>query len=231
MPPSLSTSHARACTHPLVTQTIASSAPVIATASASAESSDRSRFHKREICQARLQKMDGFDQTVIVKVVMATNRVDTLDPTSLRPGRLDRKVEFPLPDWRQKRLVFQVCTAKKNLSEEANLEDYFCRPDKICDADVEVLLSCAGQSCQNYEKGREAAPYSKAILRHIIDLKRHFKRAGKSKVVPKYFQVGTVVEPASEFYSSRLKNRERKATLVDELLSDQSLKSYRVQPA
>jgi 26S proteasome regulatory subunit T3 len=52
--------------------------------------------------------MDGFDQTVNVKVVMATNRVDTIDPTLLRPGRLDRKVEFALPDWRQKRLVFQV---------------------------------------------------------------------------------------------------------------------------
>jgi len=71
-------------------------------------------------------------------------------------------------------------------------------------------------------------PVSTRLLRHIIDLKRHFKRVGKFKVVLKYFQVGTVVEPASEFYSSRLKNRERKATLVDELLSDQSLKSYRV---
>jgi 26S proteasome regulatory subunit T3 len=52
--------------------------------------------------------MDGFDQTVNVKVVMATNRADTLDPTLLRLGRLDRKVEFPLPDWWHKRLVFQV---------------------------------------------------------------------------------------------------------------------------
>ena len=39
---------------------------------------------------------------------MATNRPDTLDPALLRPGRLDRKIEFPLPDRRQKRLVFQV---------------------------------------------------------------------------------------------------------------------------
>lgn len=53
--------------------------------------------------------MDGFDQTVNVKVIMATNRADTLDPALLRPGRLDRKIEFPLPDRRQKRLVFQVC--------------------------------------------------------------------------------------------------------------------------
>ena len=42
------------------------------------------------------------------KVIMATNRPDTLDPALLRPGRLDRKIEFPLPDRRQKRLVFQV---------------------------------------------------------------------------------------------------------------------------
>jgi 26S proteasome regulatory subunit T3 len=55
-----------------------------------------------------LVQMDGFDQTVNVKVIMATNRADTLDPALLRPGRLDRKIEFPLPDRRQKRLVFQV---------------------------------------------------------------------------------------------------------------------------
>lgn len=55
-----------------------------------------------------LNQMDGFDQTVNVKVIMCTNRADTLDPALLRPGRLDRKIEFPLPDRRQKRLIFQV---------------------------------------------------------------------------------------------------------------------------
>ncbi len=47
---------------------------------------------------------------VLLQVIMATNRADTLDPALLRPGRLDRKIEFPLPDRRQKRLVFQVGT-------------------------------------------------------------------------------------------------------------------------
>lgn len=54
---------------------------------------------------------------------MATNRADTLDPALLRPGRLDRKIEFPTPDRRQKRLIFTTVTAKMNLSEEVDLED------------------------------------------------------------------------------------------------------------
>lgn len=70
-----------------------------------------------------LTQMDGFDQTSNVKVIMATNRADTLDPALLRPGRLDRKIEFPLPDRRQKRLIFQTITGKMNLSDEVDLED------------------------------------------------------------------------------------------------------------
>ncbi len=61
---------------------------------------------------------------------MATNRHDTLDPALLRPGRLDRKIEFPLPDRRQKRLVFSTITSKMNLSEEVDLEDYVARYKK-----------------------------------------------------------------------------------------------------
>lgn len=57
------------------------------------------------------------------QVIMATNRADTLDPALLRPGRLDRKIEFPLPDRRQKRLIFSTITGKMNLSEEVDLED------------------------------------------------------------------------------------------------------------
>jgi 26S proteasome regulatory subunit T3 len=91
-----------------------------------------------------LNQMDGFDQATNVKVIMATNRADTLDPALLRPGRLDRKIEFPFPDRRQKRLVFGACTAKMNLSDEVDLEDYVSRPDKISAADIASICQEAG---------------------------------------------------------------------------------------
>jgi len=91
-----------------------------------------------------LTQMDGFDQATNVKVIMATNRADTLDPALLRPGRLDRKIEFPNPDRRQKRMVFSACTAKMNLSEEVQLEDYVNRADKISCAEIAAICQEAG---------------------------------------------------------------------------------------
>lgn len=45
-----------------------------------------------------INQLDGFDPRGNIKVLMATNRPDTLDPALMRPGRLDRKIEFSLPD-------------------------------------------------------------------------------------------------------------------------------------
>jgi len=91
-----------------------------------------------------LSQMDGFDQTDTVKVIMATNRPDTLDPALLRPGRLDRKIEFPHPDRRQKRLIFQVCTSKMNLGDDVDLEDYVSRGDALSAADISSICQESG---------------------------------------------------------------------------------------
>lgn len=72
----------------------------------------------QRILMELLNQMDGFDQHTNIKVIMGTNRADTLDPALLRPGRLDRKIEFPLPDRRQKRLIFQTVTNVMNVSDE-----------------------------------------------------------------------------------------------------------------
>ena len=77
----------------------------------------------QRVLRELLNQMDGFEQDSSVKVIMATNRADTIDPALLRPGRLDRKIEFPLPDRRQKRLIFTTVTSKMSLSDEVDLED------------------------------------------------------------------------------------------------------------
>lgn len=110
-----------------------------------------------------LNQMDGFEQSTNVKVIMSTNRADTLDPALLRPGRLDRKVEFPLPDRRQKRLIFATVTSKMNLSEDVDLEQYVSRPDQISAADIASICQEAGMTAvrknryvitqQDFDKG------------------------------------------------------------------------------
>lgn len=68
---------------------------------------------EREIQRTMLEllnQMDGFDAVGDVKVILATNRIESLDPALIRPGRIDRKIEFPLPDAKTKRRIFQVGT-------------------------------------------------------------------------------------------------------------------------
>ncbi|KAI6187354.1 AAA domain-containing protein [Aphelenchoides besseyi] len=115
-----------------------------------------------------LNQMDGFDQATNVKVIMATNRQDTLDPALLRPGRLDRKIEFPTPDRRQKRLIFSAITSKMNLSDEVDIEDFVARPDKISGADINSI-------CQ------EAGMHAVRENRYVV-LTKDFEKAYKSVV-------------------------------------------------
>ncbi|WWD01241.1 26S protease regulatory subunit 6B [Kwoniella sp. B9012] len=91
-----------------------------------------------------LNQMDGFDQQTTVKVIMATNRADTLDPALLRPGRLDRKIEMPLPSRRERRLIFQTVTSKMNLGPDVDLEDYVSRPDQLSSAQIASICQSAG---------------------------------------------------------------------------------------
>lgn len=55
-----------------------------------------------------LNQLDGFEARGDVKVILATNRIESLDPALIRPGRIDRKIQLPNPDTKTKRKIFQV---------------------------------------------------------------------------------------------------------------------------
>ncbi len=56
--------------------------------------------------------MDGFDTLGKVKIIMATNRPDTLDPALMRPGRLDRKIEISLPNEQGRLDILKIHSAR-----------------------------------------------------------------------------------------------------------------------
>ncbi|OUM51516.1 hypothetical protein BVG19_g619 [[Candida] boidinii] len=92
-----------------------------------------------------LNQMDGFDQSSSVKVIMATNRADTLDPALLRPGRLDRKIEFPnLRDRRERRLIFSTIANKMSLAPEVDLDSLITRNDPLSGAVIAAIMQEAG---------------------------------------------------------------------------------------
>ena len=62
-------------------------------------------------------------------------------------------------------------------------------------------------------------------MRGALDPKRFYKKSDW-KTLPKYFQVGTVVDSAANFYTDRVPSKQRKKTMVDELLADAEFKKY-----
>ena len=130
-----------------------------------------------------LNQLDGFDERGDVKVIMATNKIESLDPALIRPGksnsigeewcgealpwttylprfphflsgRIDRKIEFPLPDIKTKRRIFGIHTGRMTLSEDVDLEIFIMAKDELSGADIKVCVRMTvfslEQQCLSY---------------------------------------------------------------------------------
>lgn len=69
-----------------------------------------------------INQLDGFDPRGNIKVLMATNRPDTLDPALMRPGRLDRKIEFGLPDLEGRAHIFKIHAKSMSVDRDIRYE-------------------------------------------------------------------------------------------------------------
>lgn len=102
---------------------------------------------------------------------MATNRIESLDPALIRPGRIDRKIEFPLPDAKTKRRIFSIHTGKMTLAEDVNLEEFVLAKDELSGADIKAACTEAGLLAlrerrmrvthEDFKKAKEKVLYKK----------------------------------------------------------------------
>ena len=91
-----------------------------------------------------VNQLDGFDSRGNIKVLMATNRPDTLDPALLRPGRLDRKVEFGLPDLESRTHIFKIHTRTMNVERDIRYELLARLCPNATGADIRSVCTEAG---------------------------------------------------------------------------------------
>ncbi len=86
-----------------------------------------------------LTEMDGIEPLRKVVVIGATNRPDILDPALLRPGRFDRLIYVPPPDYKARIEIFKVHTRKMPLAPDVNLEELARKTEGYSGADIEAV--------------------------------------------------------------------------------------------
>ncbi|KAL0234596.1 hypothetical protein PCE1_001632 [Barthelona sp. PCE] len=102
---------------------------------------------EREIQRTMLEilnQLDGFDTRGDVKVIIATNRIEALDPALIRPGRIDRKVYFPLPGPEARKEIFKIHTRNMTLAKDVNLNVFCNMKEELSGADIQAICSEAG---------------------------------------------------------------------------------------
>jgi len=90
-----------------------------------------------------LNQLDGFEATNKIKVLMATNRIDILDSALLRPGRIDRKIEFPNPSESSRFDILKIHSKKMNLMRGIDLKKI---ADKMVGASGAEMKACCTEA-------------------------------------------------------------------------------------
>eukprot|EP00760_Papus_ankaliazontas_P007939 PhM_4_TR13609/c0_g1_i1/m.52275/K03065/PSMC3, RPT5; 26S proteasome regulatory subunit T5 len=91
-----------------------------------------------------LSQLDGFGSNEDIKVIAATNRIDVLDPALLRSGRLDRKVEFPLPDEQARARILQIHSRRMHVDPDVNYEELARSTEDMNGAQLKAVCVEAG---------------------------------------------------------------------------------------
>ena len=91
-----------------------------------------------------LSEMDGFEDRGEIRIIAATNRFDMLDRAILRPGRFDRLIEVPMPDWDGRRRILEIHTTEMNLDDNVELATFAGETEGFSGAELASLATEAG---------------------------------------------------------------------------------------
>ena len=91
-----------------------------------------------------LNQLDGFEPAMNIKVIMATNRLDILDSALLRPGRIDRKIEFPNPNEAARHDILKIHSRRMNLMRGINLQKIAAGMHDASGAETKAVCTEAG---------------------------------------------------------------------------------------
>lgn len=119
-----------------------------------------------------LNQLDGFDYLGRTKIIMATNRPDTLDPALLRAGRLDRKIEIPLPNEVGRMEILKIHSQDVKTDGEIDFESVVKMSDQLNGADLRNVITEAGLFCiKDYREAINQDDFNKAV-RKVAESKK-----------------------------------------------------------
>ena len=130
-----------------------------------------------------LTEMDGLEELRGVVVIAATNRPDIVDPALLRPGRFDKLLYVPLPDFEARKEILKIHTKRKPLAEDVDIDELARRTEGYTGADLAAICNTAVMlairecimSSKNPEEARKNAKSLKVYKRHFEEALKKVK--------------------------------------------------------
>ena len=155
---------------------------------------DSTSSGEREIQRTLLEllnQLDGFDDRGDVKVIMATNRIENLDPALIRPGRIDRKILFENPDQNSRKKIFAIHTSKMNMGDNADevleelitskgITDFSKRLmiDDLSGADIRAICTEAGLLALRERRMRVVGADFRTARDNVLKTKQDYEPQG-----------------------------------------------------
>jgi 26S proteasome regulatory subunit T4 len=127
-----------------------------------------------------LNQMDGFDVNSTTKVIFATNRPDTLDPALMRPGRIDRKIEIPLPNDAARLEILKIHAKPVAKRDELDYEAVVKLTDGCNAADLRNVITEAGMFAIRDDRSFLIQEDIVKAARKVMEAKSHESQADYS---------------------------------------------------